>query len=140
MVRIVAGAMSSVFVLSMLVLPQQAIAAPLSSGAGATHRSVGSRIDTPLAPAKSKAASRGAYTSPPATHTTSVALTVTSGPVDDFSIAATPSSQGVLQGSSTSYAVTTQVTSGSAQTVALSLGGLPAGASGTFTPGSVSAG
>jgi len=84
---------------------------------------------------------RGDYTSPPTTHTTTVTLTVTPlPPADDFSISATPSSQGVLQGSSTTYSVATQVTSGNAQTVALSLAGLPAGASGTFNPSSVSAG
>jgi hypothetical protein len=82
----------------------------------------------------------GAASSPPTTHTASVSLTVTPLAVDDFSIAATPSSQGVLQGSSTTYNVTTQVTSGNAQTLALSLAGLPAGASGTFVPTSVAAG
>src|SRR5438128_8343082 len=119
MVRIVAGAMSSVFVLSMLVLPQQAIAAPLSSGAGATHRSVGSRIDTPLAPATSKAASRVPYLVPDqaafarAKH---AAAGRASGPTSyarsDFTIGATPSSRTVAQGSSTTFTVNTQVTSG----------------------------
>src|SRR5260221_10142858 len=82
----------------------------------------------------------GDFSSPPTTHTASVSLTVTQLVVDDFTIAATPSSQGVLQGSSTTYTVTTQVTSGNAQTVALSLAGLPAGASGTFAPAVVVAG
>jgi hypothetical protein len=82
----------------------------------------------------------GQYASPPTTRTTTVSLTVTAAPADDFSISASPSSQTVVQGSSTTYGVTTQVTSGSAQTVSLSVAGLPSGATATFAPPSVIAG
>ncbi|HEX6488683.1 MAG TPA: hypothetical protein VF137_07405 [Candidatus Dormibacteraeota bacterium] len=58
----------------------------------------------------------------------------------DFSIAAVPSSQTVAAGSSTSYTVSTSVTSGSAQSVSLSAGGLPSGVSATYNPASVTAG
>jgi hypothetical protein len=78
---------------------------------------------------------------PSATHSTTVGLTVTAAPpVDDFSISASPPSQSVVQGTGTSYTVATAVTSGNAQTVSLSLAGLPAAASGSFLPSSVTAG
>ena len=82
----------------------------------------------------------GSYTSPPATHSTAVSLTVTAPVSDDFTISASPSAQTVVQGSSTSYTVATQVASGSARAITLSVGGLPAGATGTFDPASVNAG
>ena len=82
----------------------------------------------------------GSYTSPPATHTTAVSLTVTAPVPDDFAISASPSTQSVVQGSSTTYSVDTQVTSGTARTVTLSIGGLPAGASALFAPAAVTAG
>src|SRR5439155_748149 len=82
----------------------------------------------------------GSYTSPPATHTTAVSLTVTAPVPDDFAICASPSAQSVVQGSSTTYSVDTQVTSGTARTVTLSIGGLPAGASASFAPAAVTAG
>ncbi len=82
----------------------------------------------------------GTYSSPPTTHTTGVSLTVTASATDDFSISASPATQGVVQGSSTMYTVSTQVASGVARTVSLSLGGLPAGATGTFSPAALTAG
>ena len=59
---------------------------------------------------------------------------------DDFSIAATPASVSVGQGSSAATTISTAVTSGAAQTVDLSLTGLPAGATATFTPASITSG
>src|SRR5439155_214225 len=82
----------------------------------------------------------GAYANPPKSHSATVTLTVNAPVVDDFSISAAPASQNVVQGQSTTYTVTTQVTSGNAQTVTLSVSGLPAGATGTFNPASVTAG
>ena len=83
----------------------------------------------------------GAYKSPPTSHSTMVTLVVTAPPVaDDFSIAATPSAQTVAQGASTTYTVSTAVTAGSAQSVSLSVGGVPSGATGTFDPPAVTAG
>ena len=59
---------------------------------------------------------------------------------NDFSLATSPSSSSVVQGSSASTTVTTAVVSGSAQTVTLSATGLPAGATASFSPASVTAG
>jgi uncharacterized membrane protein len=72
-------------------------------------------------------------------HNTTVTVTVTAAP-NDFSISANPSSLGVAQGNAGSTTISTAVTSGSAQSVALSASGLPAGASASFNPSSVTAG
>ncbi|TMA25835.1 MAG: hypothetical protein E6J78_16170 [Deltaproteobacteria bacterium] len=72
------------------------------------------------------------------THTAGVTLVVQAP--SDFSISASPASQSVNQGSSTTYTVSTAVTSGAAQSVSLSASGLPAGASASFNPASVTAG
>jgi hypothetical protein len=55
----------------------------------------------------------------------------------DFAITATPASQSVVAGNSTSYTATVTPSGGYTGTVTLSVSGLPSGASGTFTPGSV---
>ena len=67
-----------------------------------------------------------------------VSETVTT--TNNFSVAVSPSSQSVNAGSSVSYTVTTATTAGSAQTVSLSVSGLPAGVTGSFSPSSVSSG
>jgi hypothetical protein len=59
---------------------------------------------------------------------------------NDFSISANPSSLSIAQGASGNSTVSTAVTSGSAQTVSLSVSGLPSGASASFNPTSVTAG
>ena len=59
---------------------------------------------------------------------------------DDFSITVNPGSQTVAAGSSTTYMVNTAVLSGAAQTINLSVTGLPAGVTGAFNPTSVTAG
>jgi hypothetical protein len=55
----------------------------------------------------------------------------------DFSIAASPASQTVIQGAGTSYTTTVTALNGFTGTVDLSVVGLPAGATATFTPASV---
>jgi hypothetical protein len=55
-------------------------------------------------------------------------------PGPDFSLSASPSSQTVIKGSGTSYTITITRTLGFSSAVTLSVGGLPAGASGTFSP------
>ncbi|MFN0166066.1 MAG: beta strand repeat-containing protein [Bryobacteraceae bacterium] len=55
----------------------------------------------------------------------------------DFNISASPASQSVNRGSSTNYTVTVSPITGFTGTVNLSVSGLPAGASATFTPASV---
>ncbi|MBG0815480.1 M4 family metallopeptidase [Planomonospora sp. ID82291] len=59
---------------------------------------------------------------------------------NDFSVAVAPASASTDPGGSVEATVSTQVTGGSAQTVALSASGLPAGATASFTPASVQAG
>jgi uncharacterized membrane protein len=63
----------------------------------------------------------------------------TSGP-SDFSLAPNPTSLSIPDGSNGSATISTAVTSGSAQTVNLSVSGLPAGATVSFNPASVTAG
>jgi hypothetical protein len=55
----------------------------------------------------------------------------------DFALSASPASQAVVQGSSTSYTVTVTALNGFNGTVAFAASGLPAGAAATFNPISV---
>jgi hypothetical protein len=55
-------------------------------------------------------------------------------PTPDFSVSATPASRTVTQGQPASYAVTISPTGGFSGAVNLSVSGLPAGATGTFSP------
>jgi hypothetical protein len=59
---------------------------------------------------------------------------------NDFSISVSPTSGTVTAGGSTTATVSTAVTSGTAESVALSASGLPTGATATFNPTSVTAG
>ncbi|MCW2879632.1 MAG: hypothetical protein JWQ95_3732 [Sphaerisporangium sp.] len=59
---------------------------------------------------------------------------------NNFSIAASPTSGTVTAGGSVTATVSTQVLSGSAESVALSATGLPSGATASFNPASVTAG
>ncbi|BEL02932.1 M4 family metallopeptidase [Actinoplanes sichuanensis] len=59
---------------------------------------------------------------------------------NDFSLTASPTSASVNPGSSATATIATAVTSGSAQTVALTASGLPAGVTASFSPSSVTAG
>jgi hypothetical protein len=68
------------------------------------------------------------------THTTAITLVVT---VPDFSLSATPASQTIVSGQSTSYTATVAPLNGYTGTVSFSVSGLPAGATATFTPASV---
>jgi hypothetical protein len=73
------------------------------------------------------------------THTAMVTLNVTPQPVPDFSVSATPASQMVTQGGSTTYTVTVGAVNGFAGIVTLSVNGLPANATGTFNPPTITA-
>ncbi|MFF2751176.1 M4 family metallopeptidase [Kitasatospora sp. NPDC058048] len=59
---------------------------------------------------------------------------------NDFSLSLGPASGSVQPGASTTATVSTAVTSGTAQTVALTASGLPAGVTASFNPSSVQAG
>ncbi|SDG55619.1 Zn-dependent amino-or carboxypeptidase, M28 family [Lentzea fradiae] len=61
-------------------------------------------------------------------------------PADDFSVGVTPATGSVVAGSAATATVQTQVTSGQAQTVQLTATGLPAGATASFSPASVTTG
>jgi len=56
----------------------------------------------------------------------------------DFSLSASPSSQTVVQGGGTSFTATVTAGTGFSGTVILSVSGLPAGASASFSPASIS--
>ncbi|MFC5825162.1 M28 family peptidase [Nonomuraea insulae] len=64
----------------------------------------------------------------------------TTPPTRDFSISANPGSGTVQAGSAATSTIGTSTTAGTAQTVNLSAGGLPTGASATFSPASVTSG
>src|SRR5204863_1098642 len=66
------------------------------------------------------------------THTTTATLVVTTPP--DFTIDASPPDQTLMAGTSTSYDVTITPLNSFTGAVTLSASGLPAGASGSFTP------
>jgi hypothetical protein len=66
------------------------------------------------------------------THTASITLVVTSPP--DFSLAATPSSRSVGQGSGTTYTVSVTALNGFSGTVGFTTSGLPSGATAGFNP------
>jgi hypothetical protein len=67
-------------------------------------------------------------------HSAGTTLVVT-GP--DFSLSATPSSQTVIQGSAATYTITVTPSNGFNGTVSFSASGLPAGASSSFSPATV---
>jgi subtilisin family serine protease len=61
-------------------------------------------------------------------------------PANDFSVSVSPTSGSVAAGSSVTTTVNTATTAGSAQSVSLSASGLPAGATPSFSPASVTSG
>ena len=69
-------------------------------------------------------------------HTAHVTLIVGN---PNFTVAASPTSQSVIQGNSASYTVTQTAVNNYAATVSYSVSGLPAGATAAFTPASVAA-
>jgi hypothetical protein len=76
-------------------------------------------------------------------HSASASLTVEAAPpppAPDFSLALAPPSVALAAGGSTTVTVSTALTSGAAQTISLSVSGLPAGVTGSFSPASVVAG
>ena len=58
----------------------------------------------------------------------------------DFTLGVSPASRSVVAGNSTTYTVSTAALNGSTQSISLSVSSLPAGASGSFSPASVTAG
>lgn len=74
------------------------------------------------------------------TRTAPVTLVITNLAVPGFSISATPSSQNIVIGGNTSYSVTVGSLNGFSGTVALSVSGLPAHVSGSFSPATITGG
>ena len=75
-----------------------------------------------------------------ATHTTPITLTITAPVSNNFSIGATPSALTVTAGQSATSTINTTVTTGAAQSVALSAAGLPSGATASFNPSAITSG
>ena len=73
-------------------------------------------------------------TSGPLSRTAIVSLVVNAAPTPDFTLSASPASQTVTQGASTTYNVTVNPTGGFTGSVAFSLSVLPSGATGSFNP------
>ena len=70
-------------------------------------------------------------------HSTSASLIVTAPPPTpspDFSLSASPSTQSVVRGGATSYTVTVTPTNGFSDPVTLSVAGVPAGTTASFSP------
>src|SRR5712692_6143461 len=104
---------------------------PIAGGSGTSTLNVATSSTTPT----------GTYTltitatSGSLSHSTTVSLTV-NGP-KDFSLSAAPNSQTVAPSGSTSYTATVGAINGFSGSVGLSVSGLPANASGSFSPASV---
>ncbi|MCU1461164.1 MAG: hypothetical protein JWO37_1239 [Acidimicrobiales bacterium] len=121
--------------------------APAGVTASLSPTSVTAGGTSTLSLTTTSAAAAGTYpitvtgTAASATHTTTVNLTVNPvPPANDFSMSATPASGTVVSGNSATSTIGTALTAGAAQTVTLSASGLPAGATASFNPTSVSSG
>jgi subtilase family serine protease len=73
------------------------------------------------------------------THTATISLTVTAAATPAFTLAASPTSVSVVQGSSGSSTITTAVSGGFNSAVALTASGQPTGVTATFSPTSIAA-
>ncbi len=73
------------------------------------------------------------------THTATISLTVTSAPVPAFTLAASPTSVSVAQGSSGGSTITTAVSGGFDSAIGLTASGQPTGVTATFSPSSIAA-
>jgi len=73
-------------------------------------------------------------------HNATVTLVVNPVPQPDFAVSATPSSQALAPGAGTSYTATVTPANGFNGAVGLTVNGLPTGATGSFSPASVSGG
>jgi hypothetical protein len=71
---------------------------------------------------------------------TGIDFTASAAPVPDFTLSASPSAQAGVRGGTTTYTVNVGALNGFGGTVSLNVSGLPAGASASFTPPSVTGG
>ncbi len=122
-------------------------ALPTGVGASFNPASVAVGASSTLNITTAAATAAGTYTitiqgaSGTTTHTASVSLVVNPVAQPNFTVSASPSSQTVVQGSPTSYSVSTTAVNGFGGTIALSItSALPSGVGTSFNPGSVAAG
>jgi hypothetical protein len=106
------------------------------TGSGSSTLRVTTTATTPVGSRTLKITAKGSS----ATHSTTVSLTVVAPVANDFSIGASPSSLSLAPGAAGTSAIGTAVTSGVAQTVALTVSGVPSGATASLNPTSVTAG
>ena len=140
----------AILVALVMIAPPVSAGQPPRSNPRASDKllsSVGQRLTQPLAPLQSPGASgltlhegHGWLPIDAAVLARAKAAAAAAAGRSDFSIHASPASRTIADGAGTTYSVTTAKTSGKAQTVSLSVTGLPAGATGTFSPVSVTAG
>jgi hypothetical protein len=71
-------------------------------------------------------------------HTSTATLVINAAGTPSLSLSATPNSQTVVAGGSTTYTATVSALSGFTGTVTLGVSGLPSGASGSFSPATIS--
>jgi hypothetical protein len=103
------------------------------TGAGSSTMTVTTAFNTPVgSPTLTITGTSGALT-----RTATVGLAVNASPTPDFTVSAAPGSRSVTQGASTSYAVTIGAVNGFSGTVNLAVSGLPANATGSFSPATV---
>jgi hypothetical protein len=119
-------------------------ASGLPSGAGATFNpNPAAGNSSALSVTTSSTTPTGSYVltiagvSGSLSHTTTATLVVNAPPTPDFAISATPASQTVTQGQSTTYTTTVTPSGGFTGTVTFSASGLPTGATASFNPTSV---
>jgi hypothetical protein len=134
------GGFTGTVSLSASGLPTGASAAfsptSISGGAGSSTLSVTTSASTPAG--SYTLTVTGTSTNPSLTHSTTVTLVVTSsGGTPGFSISASPSSQTVARGNSTTYTVTATALNGFSGTVTFRVRGLPSSSSASFNPASV---
>ena len=132
------GGFSSDVALSVSGLPAEASAsfepAEVAGGSGSSLLTVSTSASTPV----------GSYpltvtgTSGSLSHAAHMTLIV--DPPPDFSVAVSPSSTSTVAGGTAAYTVTVAPVSAFGEDVALSVGGLPVGATATFQPPSVTGG
>ena len=109
---------------------------PITGGSGSSTMSVTTSSTTPAGTSTLTVTG----TSGSLTHTATVTLVVNPAGTSDFSISATPSSQTVIRGNSTSYTATVTAVGSFTGSVTLSASGLPSGASASFSPNPISGG
>jgi hypothetical protein len=126
-------------VLSVSGLPAGATASFSPStvaGSGSSTLNVSTSASTPAATSTLTITGTSGGTS----HTTSVNLVVNGAATPNFTLSATPASRTVTAGGSTTYTASVSPQNGFGSSVSLSVSGLPAGATASFSPSSITGG